>query len=80
MKLSRMILGATALIATALTAFSFKSSNRFSGGTLATWNGTIYVDVACQRTGGGGNCPNSVTYYTRTNHTNIGKVARAATE
>lgn len=80
MKLNRILLGGTAIIITALTAVSFKSSNRFSSGTLCTWNGSGYNNVQCERGGSGGNCPSSVTYYTRINHTNVGKLARVALE
>jgi hypothetical protein len=77
MKLSRLILGGAAIVATALTAFAFTSSNRFSLQTLATWNGSVYTNVPCARSGGTTACSSTTTtYYTRgANHTKVGNTA-----
>jgi hypothetical protein len=77
MKLNRIVLGASAVLATAVTALAFKPAKNFSAGTLATWNSTTqkYVNVACARAPIGTACSNSLTYFTRVSHTSIGKTA-----
>jgi len=74
MKLSRIILSASAIAATVVTAFAFRPSHDPTNGTLATFSNNTFTNVACVR--GNGTTTNcaDVTYYTAVHHTSLGKI------
>jgi len=77
MKLSRIILGASAIAATVVTAFAFRPSHDPTNGTLATYNAATktFTNVACVQGGGTTTHCAAVTYYTISGHTSLGKVS-----